>query len=49
VHIGHHRHAARVMFERGVVQPLTAGRHSHLPFSPHAFVKLLQGSRQRRH
>ncbi len=49
VHVGHHRHAARVVLERGVVQPLTAGRHSHLPFSPHAFAKLLQGSRQRRH
>src|SRR5207245_10413 len=38
VHVGHHRHTARVVLERGVVQPLTAGRHSHLPFSPHAFV-----------
>jgi len=28
------------MFERGVVQPLTAGRHSHYPFLRHAFVKL---------
>ncbi len=49
MHIGHHCHATRVVFERGVVQPLTAGRHSHLPFSTHVFVKLLQGSRQRRH
>ena len=30
VHVGHHRHTARVVLERGVVQPLTAGRHSHL-------------------
>ena len=30
VHVGHHRHATRVVLERGVVQPLTAGRHSHL-------------------
>ena len=33
VHVGHHRHTARVVLERGVVQPLTAGRHSHLTFS----------------
>ena len=38
VHIGHHRHATRVMLERGVVQPLSVGRHSHLPFSMHTPV-----------
>jgi hypothetical protein len=33
VHIGHHGDTTRVMLERGVVEPLTSGRHSHLPFS----------------
>ena len=32
VHVGDHRNATRVVLERGVVQPLTTGRHSHLPF-----------------
>ena len=30
VHVRDHGNATRVMLERGVVQPLTAGRHSHL-------------------
>jgi hypothetical protein len=30
VHVGDHGNAARVMLERGVVQPYTDGRHSHL-------------------
>ena len=30
VHVGDHGNATRVMLERGVVQPLTTGRHSHL-------------------
>ena len=48
VHVGHHRHAARIVLERGVVQPLTTGRHSHLPFfRAHAFAERRDGNRRR--
>ena len=43
VHIRHHRHTARVMLERGVVQPDTAGRHSHLTLR----MCFLHGSRHK--
>ena len=47
VHVGDHRHTTRVVLERGVVQPLTTGRHSHLPFS-RTPSRSLHGSRRRR-
>jgi hypothetical protein len=42
VHVSHHRHAARIVLERGVVQPLNAGRHSHLTLRE-AFMAAISG------
>jgi hypothetical protein len=47
VHVGDHGHATRVVLERGVVEPLLTGRHSHLPFFRWS-DKDSAGSRRRR-
>ncbi len=44
VHVDDHGHAARIMFERGVIQPDALGRHSHLPLHQTFCAAFISGS-----